>query len=389
MGFIKTYKKKNFQIELITSIMLIFATISAIIICNSPFSKIYHTIFNDVYIVNDFSLHMFINDFLMSIFFLVAGLEIKREVLHGNLSTLKKASFPIIAAIGGVVLPAIIYFIFNRNTSYLSGICIPVSTDIAFAVGVFYIFKNKLDPKLSVFLLSLAVVDDLISIICIGVIYSLNIKLPFLIIALIIFFLLIMVNKIFNVQSILYYLIAGLCLWYFIHLSGIHSTISGVLLAISIPSSGHSKISTLDRLLKILTPINNLFIVPLFAFANTGIVLVYNIDISSSYPLILGIIIGLCVGKPLGIILFTYIGSLLQITEKPKNTSWVSLFIVSLLAGIGFTMSIFVTEIAFIHDLVLVDIAKLSILVASIISVMSTAVCIYLYSIYLKVFRIQ
>ncbi|WP_209455656.1 Na+/H+ antiporter NhaA [Metaclostridioides mangenotii] len=387
MGFIKIYKKKNFRIELITSIMLIFATISAIIICNSPFSKIYHNIFNDVYIVNDFSLHMFINDFLMSIFFLVAGLEIKHEVLHGNLSTLKKASFPIIAAIGGVALPAIIYFIFNKNTSYLSGICIPISTDIAFAVGVFYIFKNKLDPKLSVFLLSLAVVDDLISIICIGVIYSLNIKLPFLIIAIIIFFLLIIANKIFNIQSILYYLIAGLCLWYFIHLSGIHSTISGVLLAISIPSSGHSKICTLDRLQKILTPINNLFIVPLFAFANTGIVLVYNIDISSSYPLILGIIIGLCVGKPLGIILFTYIGSLLQITEKPKNTSWVSLFLVSLLAGIGFTMSIFVTEIAFIHDLVLVDIAKLSILVASIISVLSTAVCIYLYSVYLKVLK--
>jgi len=330
---------------------------------------------------------MFINDFLMSIFFLVAGLEIKHEVLHGNLSTLKKASFPIIAAIGGVALPAIIYFIFNKNTSYLSGICIPISTDIAFAVGVFYIFKNKLDPKLSVFLLSLAVVDDLISIICIGVIYSLNIKLPFLIIALIIFFLLIIANKIFNVQSILYYLIAGLCLWYFIYLSGIHSTISGILLAISIPSSGHSKISTLDRLQKILTPINNLFIVPLFAFANTGIVLVYNIDISSSYPLILGIIIGLCVGKPLGIILFTYIGSLLQITEKPKNTSWVSLFLVSILAGIGFTMSIFVSEIAFIHDLVLVDIAKLSILVASIISVISTAVCIYLYSVYLKVLK--
>lgn len=367
--------------------MLILATVSAIIISNSPLNKIYQYIFNEIYITNSFTIHMFVNDFLMAIFFLVAGLEIKYEMLHGNLSSFKKASFPVIAAMGGVIVPAIIYFLFNKNTPFLSGICIPISTDIAFAVGVFYIFKSKLDPKLSVFLLSLAVVDDLISIICIGVIYSMDVNLSYLLIAFLIFLLLIIANKVFKVKSILYYLLSGICLWYFIHLSGIHSTISGVLLAIAIPSNGHGKLSPLNRLQSYLTPINNLIIVPLFAFANTGIALAFNIDISNSYSLILGIILGLCVGKPLGIMLFTYVGSLVKITEKPKNTTWSSLFLVSLLAGIGFTMSIFVSEIAFIHNLVLVDIAKLSILVASIISVISTAVCICVYNVYLKVTR--
>lgn len=325
---------------------------------------------------------MFVNDFLMAIFFLVAGLEIKYEILHGNLSTFKKASFPVIASFGGVIVPALIFFLFNANTPFLSGICIPISTDIAFAIGIYFIFRKKLNPNLKIFLLSLAVVDDLISIVAIGVVYSVNINFTYLLIALSILIILVLANRVFKVESIFYYLVSGLFLWYFIHLSGVHSTISGILLAITIPSTSHKSISTLERLQNLLVPFNSLFIIPLFAFANTGISIMYNIDLSSAYPLVFGIIFGLSIGKPLGIMLFSYIGCLLGITEKPNNINWISIFFVSLIAGIGFTMSIFVSEIAFIHNLILVDVAKMSILASSLLSIFTTIVALSFYSIW-------
>ena len=348
---------------------------------NSPYQSNYKYIFNKVYITPNFSLHMFINDFLMAIFFLVAGLEIKSEILYGNLSTFKKASFPVIASIGGVIAPAIIYYIFNKNTPFLSGICIPISTDIAFAVGLFLIFRKKLNSSLKIFLLSLAVVDDLISIAAIGIIYSFNLNLKCLIIALIMLIIMCIGNIIFKVESITYYLIGGMCLWYFIHLSGVHSTITGILLTLAIPSKPISNnISTLERLQRLLIPINNLIIIPLFAFANTGISLDYNLDFSNATSLSLGIILGLCIGKPLGIMLFSYICCLLKITEKPSSINWSSLFLVSLIAGVGFTMSIFVSEIAFIRDFALINIAKMSILASAIISTLSTSMAILIFS---------
>ncbi|MGL5695178.1 MAG: Na+/H+ antiporter NhaA, partial [Peptostreptococcaceae bacterium] len=335
---------------------------------NSPLKDLYKYLFNKVYITPNFSLHMFINDFLMAIFFLVAGLEIKHEILHGNLSSFKKASFPVIASIGGVVFPALIFFIFNKNTPFLNGICIPISTDIAFAVGIFLLFRNKLNPSLKIFLLSLAVVDDLISIAAIGIVYSLDINLIYLGIALIFLTILYIANKVFKVESVTYYLIGGLCLWYFVHLSGIHSTISGILLALVIPSKCSSlNTSVLERLQNLLVPLNSLIIIPLFAFANTGISLDYNLDFSNATTLSLGIILGLCIGKPLGIMFFSYISCALGITEKPSYISWSSVFLVSLIAGVGFTMSIFVSEIAFIRDFALINIAKMSILVSALI----------------------
>lgn len=386
MRLLRTYKK-SIKIEALTSIFLLIATIFALFIYNTPLKNMYDYILNDIYIVNEFSIYMFINEFLMSIFFLVAGLEIKSEILYGNLSSLKKASFPVFASIGGVIVPALIFILINRNSPFLSGFCIPISTDIAFAVGIFILFSNKFNPALKVFLLSLAVVDDLISIAFIAIVYSLDINFTYLIISFAIFITLIIANKLFKIESIIYYLISGLCLWYFVHLSGLHSTISGIILAITIPSKSYTcRKSTLDRLQCILVPINSLFIIPLFAFANTGISLTYNIDLSSAKPLYMGIILGLSVGKPLGIMLFCYLGDLFKFTEKPKNISWLAIFFVSLIAGIGFTMSIFISELAFIHNLTLVNIAKMAILISASISIAASflTISIYIYVCKLK-----
>ena len=386
MRLLRTYKK-SIKIEALTSIFLLIATIFALFIYNTPLKNMYDYILNYIYIVNEFSIHMFINEFLMSIFFLVAGLEIKSEILYGNLSSLKKASFPVFASIGGVIVPALIFILINKNSPFLSGFCIPISTDIAFAVGIFILFSNKFNPALKVFLLSLAVVDDLISIAFIAIVYSLDINFTYLIISFAIFITLIIANKLFKIESIIYYLISGLCLWYFVHLSGLHSTISGIILAITIPSKSYTcRKSTLDRLQCILVPINSLFIIPLFAFVNTGISLTYNIDLSSAKPLYMGIILGLSVGKPLGIMLFCYLGDLFKFTEKPKNISWLAIFFVSLIAGIGFTMSIFISELAFIHNLTLVNIAKMAILISASISIVASflTISIYIYVCKLK-----
>lgn len=386
MRLLRTYKK-SIKIEALTSIFLLIATIFALFIYNTSLKNMYDYILNDIYIVNEFSIHMFINEFLMSIFFLVAGLEIKSEILYGNLSSLKKASFPVFASIGGVIVPALIFILINKNSQFLSGFCIPISTDIAFAVGIFILFSNKFNPALKVFLLSLAVVDDLISIAFIAIVYSLDINFTYLIISFAIFITLIIANKLFKIESIIYYLICGLCLWYFVHLSGLHSTISGIILAITIPSKSYTcRKSTLDRLQCILVPINSLFIIPLFAFVNTGISLTYNIDLSSAKPLYMGIILGLSVGKPLGIMLFCYLGDLFKFTEKPKNISWLAIFFVSLIAGIGFTMSIFISELAFIHNLTLVNIAKMAILISASISIAASflTISIYIYVCKLK-----
>ena len=381
------YYKKSVNLEALTSILLLVATITALFIYNSPLKSIYNYLLEDIYIVKDFSIHTFINEFLMSIFFLVAGLDIKHEILYGNLSSFNKAAFPVVASIGGVLMPAFIFILINRNSPFLNGFCIPISTDIAFAVGVFTLFSKMFNPALKIFLLSLAVVDDLISIMFIAIVYSLDINFTYLMIGFLILLILIIANKLFKVESIIYYLLSGMCLWYFIHLSGVHSTISGILLSIAIPSKAYSyKKSTLERMQYFLVPINSLFIIPLFALANTGISLTYNIKLSEAKPLYMGIILGLCLGKPIGIMLSCYLGNLFRIIEKPKNISWQAIFFVSLIAGIGFTMSIFVSELAFIHNLTIVNIAKTAILIAASISIITSLLTISVY-IYINKFK--
>nr|WP_195945670.1 Na+/H+ antiporter NhaA [Paraclostridium bifermentans] len=359
------------------------STIVSLLIANSQHGEVYHHLLSKIPILGDFNIHMIINDFLMAIFFLFVGLEIKNEILNGNLSSFKKASFPIIGAIGGVLVPAIIFLIFNSNTNYSIGVGVPISTDIAFAIGIFMILKNKLNPALKIFLLSLAVVDDLISILVIGVLYSSDINIGFLILSVITFGVLILMNR-RNIDKVTPYMMVGMVLWIFIYYSGIHATISGVLIAIAIPSKKiiASKQPMMYRLEHKLAPLCNLVILPLFALANTAINLNIDIDFNSTNTLITGIVMGLVVGKPLGIILFTWLGTKLNITEKPEGIEWADIIPVSLLAGIGFTMSIFVSEIAFVGNGELVNICKISILSASIVSIVATYLVssmIYLY----------
>ncbi|WP_332843901.1 Na+/H+ antiporter NhaA [Paraclostridium sp. MRS3W1] len=350
------------------------ATIISITLANSPFSSVYHHLLGEFKFLGHFNIHMLVNDFLMAIFFLLVGLEIKHELLYGNLSSFKKASFPIFSALGGVIVPAIIFMVFNKGTQFEAGVGIPISTDIAFAVGIFMILKNKLNPALKIFLLSLAVVDDLISIFVIGFLYSSNINFKFLYLALFFTCILIYMNIRLRINKIYPYLIIGFFIWGLIYLSGVHATISGVLIAISIPSTKlrNEKKPISCKLEHKLSPLCNLFILPLFALANTAITLNLNIDISSSDTLIKGIIAGLSIGKPLGIMTFAFIATMLGLTEKPKGSTWLSIFSVSILAGVGFTMSIFISEIAFANNPEFVSIAKISILLASLISIIST-----------------
>lgn len=370
--------------EVFTGVLLIFATIISLIISNSRFGEAYMSFFTFP-IIGEFNIHLIINDFFMAIFFLFVGLEIKNEILYGRLSSIKKASFPIIAAIGGVLLPAIIFTLINLGTPFSDGIGIPISTDIAFAIGIFMILEHKLNPLLKIFLLSLAVVDDLISILVIGVLYSSHINVWCILISIIILVILFAMNK-NKVDYTAAYFLVGLVLWFFIFYSGVHATISGVLLASAIPSKKFktSKESMLIRLSHGLEPFCNLLILPLFALSNTDISLNLGSNILSDYRLILGIIAGLVVGKPLGIMLFTWVGTKFNITEKPNGVDGLSVFSVSLLAGIGFTMSIFVSEIAFMDNEELINISKVSILLSAVISVIITYVVATLINFYKK-----
>lgn len=318
---------------------------------------------------------MIINDFLMAIFFLYVTLEIKKEVEYGMLSSVKKASFPIVASLGGVIVPAIIYLIINLNSGYLNGVGAVISTDIAFAVGMFMIFKSKLNSELKIFLLSLAVVDDLISILVILFLYSSKLNYMALLIFLGIIGILMALNKIFKVKKISVYLGIGLILWYFVYISGIHATISGVFLAMVIPSERlFNEESIAEKLEHKLMYLCNLIILPLFAFANTSVVLSLNTAVPNSFNLITGIILGLVIGKPLGVVLFSFIAMKLHIAEKPKNVSWRSITEVAMLTGIGFTMAIFTSELAFSNNENVINLAKMSIFAAAILSVIFTNV---------------
>lgn len=352
-------------------ILLLIATLIALVFANTTLQKFYNYFLYELKIGGEFNIHLFINDFLMAIFFLFVGCEIKREFVYGKLSNIKEAAFPIISAVGGMVAPALIFTLFNYKFGFEIGVGIPLSTDIAFAIGVFSILKSRLNPSLEVFLLTLAVVDDLLSIVVIGVFYSSHIRVVGIIISIILIVILILINK-FNKKYRLYpYIIVGLALWCAIFYSGIHSTLSGVILAFSIPVLDESK-KDLDLNLKLqhkLESFTNYIILPLFAFANTGIALGGNLNLVRDFPLMLGIIFGLVLGKPIGIMTFGYVAHLLGIARKPDDASWLNVLEISILAGIGFTMSLFVSEIAFEHALTELNASKISILIAAIISI--------------------
>ena len=349
--------------EAFPGILLLGATILALILANTELDRYYNYILYDLKIGEEFNLHVFINDFLMAIFFLVVGCEIKREIVYGKLSNIKEASFPVLAAIGGMLVPALIFTLFNFKSGFEIGAGIPLSTDIAFAIGIFSILESKLKFSLKLFLLTLAVVDDLLSIVIIGVFYSSHIRISGIIISLILIAALFCV-RFFNKRNRLYpYLILGLALWI-------------AILAFSIPVL-HEKDRDKDLSYKIehkFEPFSNFVILPLFAFANTGITLGGSLNLAKDYPLMIGIILGLVIGKPLGIMIFGYLGSLIGITKKPTDASWYDVLEVSILAGIGFTMSLFVSEIAFKGREIELSVSKISVLIAAVVSIILASI---------------
>ena len=409
--FSKITKSESFA-----GILLLCCAVLAMIVANSPWGDSYAALWktkfgfdaNGVFI--GMSLEHWINDVLMAFFFLVVGLEIKREVLFGELAGFKRAALPIIAALGGMIGPGIIYFTLNAGTPSEHGFGIPMATDIAFALGVLSALGKRVSISVKVFLVSLAVADDLGAIIVIALFYSSGISFEWLAVAVGIVAVLVVLNKA-GIKALTPYMILGVLLWIAVHNCGVHATIAAVVLAFTIPVA--PKIDTLTFMEKIktmikdfqesekqkdgillqseqvealyhiakhknavqnpllrlehaLAPYSNYLIMPIFAFANAGVSIGSNIDFGIDH-VFLGIFFGLVVGKPLGIFTFTFLAEKLGIAARPKGATWVEIFGAGALGGIGFTMSMFVTNLAFSgeHALVATDVAKISILIAS------------------------
>ncbi len=356
--------KAFFESEKAGGIILIFATLFSLLLANSIFQIEYLQLWN--YEIGNHSLVEWINDGLMTIFFLLIGLELEREVYVGELSSLKKASLPIIGALGGMVVPALIYLYFNFGTSTQSGAGIPMATDIAFAIGILSLLGNRVPTSLKIFLTALAVIDDLGAIIVIAIFYTTSISLLNLGIALGILGFLFILNRL-KVNYLIPFLIGGILMWYFMLNSGVHATITGVLLAFVIPFGDGKKENISYKLQHFLHKPVAFIILPLFALANTCIVLNSNWYEGLSHSNSIGIILGLIIGKPLGIWLFSYLGVLIGIGILPKGLQWKNIFGAGILGGIGFTMSIFISLLAFNNDEDSIN-SKIAILIASTIA---------------------
>lgn len=353
-------------------IMLFICVVFSMIIANSPLAGALQNLLDHQLGFENDSIHLkysvllWINDGLMAIFFLLVGLEIKREIVEGELSSPKKASLPILCAIGGAAVPAIIYLSLNAGQETASGWGIPMATDIAFALAVINLLGNRIPSSLKIFLAALAIVDDLIAILVIAFFYSSGIEVSYLLYAAAGLVILILMNR-FNVLNPYLYLIPGVFIWYFVHHSGIHATIAGVLVAMTIPTNDTAIESPLERLEHALTKPVNFFIIPVFAFANTNITLESEMLGGLTSSLGLGITLGLLVGKPIGIMLTSYLCNKAKLSSLPEGSTWRHIFGVGLLAGIGFTMSIFIAILSF-NDPLHISEAKLSILITSLLA---------------------
>jgi len=364
-----------FKLEASSGLVLLFSAIVALIISNSELSNFYfNTLEKYLFIgINNFGLKLtvihWINDVLMAIFFFFVTLEIKREFLQGELSNTKQAVLPIIAAVGGMLVPALLYVFINYdNSETLNGWAIPSATDIAFSLGVLSLLGSRVPLSLKVFLTALAIIDDLGAIIIIALFYSGDLSIKYLSLMLLAFIILLILNK-FNVKKILPYLIVGLFLWEFTHQSGIHATIAGVLLACTIPHRKKDKdFSLLIKLEHAISPYVAFGIMPLFAFANAGVSLDGLTFGSLLNKVPLGIVLGLFVGKQLGVFVFSYISIKLKIAQMPNNSNWLNLYGVGILTGIGFTMSLFVGNLAFIENTQYMDGVKIGVLTGSLLS---------------------
>lgn len=361
---VTTLFKEFFESEKSSGIALIACTILSLILTNSSFGESYLHLFQIK--IASHSIGHWINDGLMSIFFLLIGLELEREIYKGELSNIKNAMLPIFAALGGIVFPAGLYLLFNYGTPTQSGAGIPMATDIAFALGILSLLGKRVPVTLKIFLTALAVIDDLGAIIIIAVFYTKTLSLTNLFIALGIFVLLLIFNRL-KVRNLIPYLIGGIIMWYFMLNSGIHATITGVLLAFAIPFGNGDKNSTSYILQHFLHKPVAFIILPIFALANTAILLNGNIQETLAENYSIGILLGLIVGKPLGIFIFSYATVKLGLCKLPSGLKWKTIFGVGLLAGIGFTMSIFITLLAFENETIINN-AKLVILISSLIA---------------------
>lgn len=366
------YFQKFFHSSKTSGILLILCVFLSLIIANTSSAEGFQNFLDakigtEIFHLN-YSLSVWINDGLMAIFFLLVGLEIKRELVEGELSDIKKASLPIFAAIGGMLIPALIFIAFNHSTDYKNGWAIPMATDIAFSLAIISLLGKSVPNSLKIFLSALAIVDDLGAIIVIALFYTDSIDWLSLGVCGGITLLLIILNKL-KVTKIIFYLVPGLFLWYFMHHSGIHATIAGVILAFTIPTNvSDTEISPLEKLEEQLHIPVSFFIMPIFALANTNITFQAKVLDHFVSPLSLGIIFGLFAGKVLGINLFSFLAIRFKLGELPAFSAWKEMIGVGFLAGIGFTMSIFVSLLAFPGNIENQDISKISILFVSVLS---------------------
>lgn len=366
------YFKAFFNSSQSSGIILIFCVIASLLLANSSLGEAFQNLLDKEIGTTLFGLSypisIWINDGLMAIFFLLVGLEIKRELVEGELSNFKNASLPIFAALGGMLVPAGIYFILNSGTPYAGGWGIPMATDIAFSLAIVSLLGKSVPPSIKIFLAALAIVDDLGAIVVIALFYTSELHWAYLGYSVLIILLLIALNK-FKVKNLLLYLIPGVFLWYFMHHSGIHATIAGVILAFTIPTNtSQTQISPLETLEQKLHIPVSYFIMPLFALANTNITFKSGFADGLISTFGLGIILGLFFGKVLGINLFSWIAIKLKISGLPKDSSWSQMIGVGFLAGIGFTMSIFIAILSFKGFPEIQDEAKIAILLASLLS---------------------
>jgi NhaA family Na+:H+ antiporter len=361
-----------FESEKASGIILIFCTIISIIIANSGYGKAYLDFWQTKVglessgIALKYSVEHWINDGLMAIFFLLIGLEIERELYIGELSNLKNATLPIFAAIGGLATPALLHFLFNQGTTTQAGVGIPMATDIAFALGVLALLGSRVPISLKIFLTALAIIDDLGAIAIIAIFYVGDFSVLYLALALGILAGLFVLNRL-GVHQLSFYLIPGIIMWYFMLKSGVHATIAGVLLALVIPFGNGDELSPSYKLQHFLHKPVAFIIMPLFALANTGIALTGNWVEGLTASNSLGIFAGLFVGKPLGITVFSFLAIKIGLSQLPNDVSWKHLVGAGFLGGIGFTMSIFITLLAFSNPEV-VQSSKISILLSSLIA---------------------
>jgi NhaA family Na+:H+ antiporter len=349
-------------------IVLILCTLMSLAIANSPLGAGYLG-FCQLYFAG-LSIEHWINDALMALFFLLIGLELERELYNGELSDLRNALLPILAAVGGIAVPALIHFGFNSGTAMQSGVGIPMATDIAFALGVLALLGNWVPASLKIFLTALAVMGDLGAIVVIALFYTADLSFVYLIGALAVFAGLVAMNRVMRVMTLLPYLLGGVLMWFLMLKSGVHATIAGVLLAFAIPYSAKRDDAEppSHRLSRALHKPVTFLVLPMFALANTGIVIGANWTSELLTANSLGIILGLVAGKPIGIFLFSFSAVSLGLCRLPLDLAWRHVLGAGLLGGIGFTMSIFITNLAVTGQADVINASKMAIFLASLLA---------------------